>query len=95
MNRFRLLLVATLIVAVAALSSGIGVTYAQQDPAAVPLTAEQKAAVEKRDKAAAVEARAKRDAAIKKRQAAKEYIKKVVDGQDSGAAGTTGKEGTQ
>jgi hypothetical protein len=98
-NRFRLLLVAALVVAVTALSSGIGVTYAQQDPAAVPLTAEQKAAAAKLDKAAAIRARAQRDAAIKKRHDAKTYINKVVEGQESGAAATapdnTGKGGAQ
>ncbi|KAB0670436.1 hypothetical protein F6V30_09820 [Oryzomonas sagensis] len=97
MNRFRLLVVTTCIVVVAASSLGIGATYAQQDSGAVPLTPEQKAAAERRDKAAAIRAREQRDAAIKKRQDAKKYIKKVVEGQESGTAApdTTGKGGGQ
>ena len=95
MNRFRNYLLTTFAVGVIAFSYVISAAYAQQDSTNAPQTAEQKAAAEKRDKVAATQARAMRDAAIKKRQAAKEYIKKVVEGQQPGAADTAGKEVTK
>jgi hypothetical protein len=90
MNRFRLLLCTSLVVAVTALSSGIGVTYAQQDPAAATPPAAQDPAAVKQKADAAVRARAQRDAAINKRRAAKEYIKKVVEGQQAVAPDNSG-----
>lgn len=98
-NRFRLLLLMALVIAVTAFSPGISATYAQQEPAATKPTAEQKAAAAERKAEAAVRARAKRDEAIKKRRDLKEYVKKVVEGQQSGAAATApdkaGKEGAK
>jgi hypothetical protein len=84
MNRFRLLLCTSLVVAVTALSSGIG--CAQQEPAAATPAVAPVPAAAQRKAAAAVKARADRDAAVKKRRAAKEYIQKVVEGQDGAAA---------
>jgi hypothetical protein len=99
MNRFRLLLFTLFVATLTALSTGISVTYAQQDPPTAPPTAEQKAVGEQQHKAAATRARAKRDAAIKQRRDTKAYINKVVEGQQSGAAATapdtTGKGGAQ
>jgi hypothetical protein len=95
MNRFRLLLCTSLVVAVAALSLGSGVIYAQQEPtAAVPAVAPNPAAV-KLKAAAAAKARANRDAAINKRRAAKQYIQKVVEGQDSAPAAPASSGGAQ
>jgi len=93
MNRFRLLLFTLFVVAVTAFSSGIGVSYAQQDPAATPPAVAQDPAAAAKLKAAAVRARAQRDAAIKKRRDAKDYIKKVVEGQQVTTPGNSG--GTQ
>ena len=84
MNSFKLLLFTLIVAVLTASSPGIGISYAQQDSPAVTMTAEQKAAVEKRDKEAAIKAREKRDAVIKTRHATKEYIKKVVEGQQPG-----------
>jgi uncharacterized protein HemX len=93
MNRFRLLLFTLFVATLTALSTGIGVTYAQQDQVATqaqdPAAAQaQDPAAAQRKAAAAVRARAKRDAAIKKKQDAKKYIQKVIEGQQSGAAAT-------
>jgi hypothetical protein len=99
MNRFRLLLCTLFVVAVTAFSPGIGVTYAQQDSAVAQPTPEQERAAAKRAEADAVRARAQRDAAIKRRQDAKKYIQKVIDGQQSGASAAapsnSGKGGAQ
>ena len=99
MNRFKLLLFTTFIVAVTAFSSGIGVSYAQQDPAAAKPTAEQDAAAATLKAKAATRAIEKRAEMLKQRKAAKEYIKKVVEGQQPGAEvappDNTGKEGAQ
>ena len=86
MNRFRLLLITTLVVAVTALSTGINVTYAQQDPSAQKLTDEQKATEAKRKADAATRALAKKAEIQKQRKAAREYVRKVVEGQQPGAA---------
>lgn len=97
MNRIRLLLFATFVVAVTAFSWGSSATYAQQGTATEKPATEKDPAAAKRDADAAVKARAKRDAVIKNRHATKDYIKKVVEGQQPGAAATapdnTGKEG--
>ena len=97
MNGFRLLLFTTFVAAVTVLISGIGVTYADQAPAAAIQTAAQAAAAQKAD--AAVKARAQRDAAIKRRHEAKKYIQNVIEGQQPGPAATApanaGKEGAK
>jgi hypothetical protein len=99
MSRFKLLLFAMLVVAVAAFSSGISVSFAEQSPTAAKPTAEQEAAAAKKKAEAAVRARAKRDEAIQRKKATREYIKKVGEGQQSGAGATApdnaGKEGAK
>jgi hypothetical protein len=96
MNRFTFFLITAFIMAVTAFSSGIGVSYAQQDPAAATPADVKDPVAAKRKADAAVLARAKRDEAIKKRQESKKYIQKVIEGQQSGAApDNAGKEGTK
>jgi len=99
MNRFRLLLFTTFVVAVTALPFAVSITYAGQDPAAAKPAAEQDPAAVKRAADAAVRARAQRDAAIKRRHDTKKYIQKVIEGQQPGATapapGNAGKEGTK
>ena len=99
MNRFRLLLFTTLLVAAIALPCGTSATYAQQEPAAAKPAAEKDAAAAKRKADAAVRARAKRDETIQRTKAAREYIKKVVEQQQSGTAvappDNAGKEGAK
>jgi hypothetical protein len=96
MNRIRLLLCTLLVASLTAFSSGIGVSYAEQGPAAAGppagtdagaarLTPEQKAAVAKRKEDSAARALAKRAEMLKQRKAGREYIKKVVEGQQPGA----------
>jgi hypothetical protein len=84
MNRIRLLLFSMFLVVVTALSSGIGVTYADQNPVDAKKAVEKDPAATKRKADAAVRARAQRDAAVKRRHDTKDYIKKVVEGQQSG-----------
>ena len=76
----KFLLIATLVLAVTALSSGWSITCAQQDPSQ-PLTAVEKAAQAKTKADAAAHARQKRDEAVKRRQQTREYIQKAVEGQ--------------
>ena len=100
MIRFRLLLFTAFVVLVTAFSSGIGVSYAEQQYSAVAKpTAEEKAAAAKRAEDAAARALAKRAEMLKQRKAAKEYIKKVVEGQQPGAEApapdNAGKEGAK
>ena len=96
MNRIRLLLFPMFAAAVMALSPGISPTYAEQGPATVKPAAkidpeaarkaEEKDPVAAKKKAdAAIRARAQRDAAHKRRQDTKAYIKKVVEGQPPAA----------
>ncbi|MGD0843873.1 MAG: hypothetical protein ABSA06_05825 [Geobacteraceae bacterium] len=87
MNGFRLMLFATFVAAVTVLISGLGVTYADQAPAAANQSAAQPTAAQKAA-ADAVKARAMRDAAIKKRHESKKYIQNVIEGQQPGPAAT-------
>ena len=97
MDRFRLMLVTAMLLAVSILSWGTGDSYAQQESAGAKQADDPAAAKRKAD--AAIRARAQRDAAIKKRHDAQKYIQKVVEGQQSGAAasapGNAGKGGSQ
>jgi len=93
MNRFRLLLITMCAVAVTVFSSGIGVSYAEENSTAANPTAE-KAAAEKRKADAATRALAKRAEMLKQRKDAKEYIKKVVEGQQPGEVTSPADAGT-
>jgi hypothetical protein len=93
-NRFRLLLLTALFVAVTAFTAGISITYAQQDADAPKLTDEENAAAKAKKDADAARAIAKRAELLKQRQAAKDYIKKVVEGQQP-APDDAGKEGAK
>jgi hypothetical protein len=100
MNRFRFLLFTAFVMAVTAFSSGISVSFAdQQDSAVAKPAAEEKAAAAKRAETAAARAIAKRAELLQQRKASKEYIKKVIEGQQPGAAApapdNAGKEGAQ
>ena len=86
MNRFMLLMVTTFLVAVMVLSSGISVTYAQQDPMPAKPAVENDPVAAQRKADAAARALAKRAEMLKQRKAAREFIKKVVEGQQPGAA---------
>ncbi len=88
MNRFRLLLVATIMAAVTIFSWGIDATCADQGSAAATPATDQGFA-KLRAQADAAHARAQRDAAIKRREQSKEFIQKFMDGQQPGAAATT------
>lgn len=100
MNRFKLLLCMSFVVAVTVLFSGINVACAQQaSPAAAPdsvAAAQERAAAKER---AAARAITKRAEMLKKRQEAKKYIQKVIEGQQPGAGSAapdnTGKEGAK
>lgn len=98
-NRFLLFLCATFVGAVTTLCSGIGISYSGQEPATAKKAEVNDPAAAKRKAAAAVRARAQRDAAVKRRHDSKEYIKKVVEGQQPGATvaapSNAGKEGAK
>lgn len=85
MNRFRLLLITTFVVAVTAFSSGISVSYAEQASTdAKPAVAKDAAATNQTSRAAAAaRATAKKAEMLKKRDASKKYIQKVVEGQQN------------
>jgi hypothetical protein len=99
MNRFRLLIIITLVMAVTAFSTGIGISYAEQPSNSAKPTDEEAAAATKRKEDSAVKALTKRAEMLKQRKAAKEYIKKVVEGQqplpDAAAPNNAGKEGAK
>jgi hypothetical protein len=96
MNRFRLLIIITLVMAVTAFSTGIGISYAEQ-PSNSAKPTDEEAAATKRKEDSAVKALTKRAEMLKQRKAAKEYIKKVVEGQqppaDTAAPNNAGREG--
>ena len=79
MNRFKMLLMFVLSAAI--LCTGISASFADTTTPATPDE------VKAKTDAAAKKARADRDAAYKKRLAAKEYLKKVVEGQDAANGG--------
>jgi hypothetical protein len=86
MNRIRLLLFTMFVVAVTVLTSGISLTYAQgpaveKDPAAAKKAAEKDPAIAKKKADAAARALAKRAEFLKQRKESREYIKKVIEGQ--------------
>jgi hypothetical protein len=91
MNRFRLLLLTTIVAAVTVLFSGINVTFAAPaPPAEQPGASNVPPDVAAARKAAATRARAKRDAMLKQREESKKFIKGVVEGQQIPAAPGTG-----
>ena len=89
MNRFLFLLCATCAISVTALLPGISVTHADQDSATVKKAAEKDQAAAKRKADAAARALAKRAEFLKQRKESREYIRKVVEGQQPRPAAST------
>jgi hypothetical protein len=85
MNRFRLLLVMTFVLAAMALS---GATYAAQEPAAATQTTGQDAVAKQQSADQAARARAMKDAALKRRQDAQKFLNEHSTGYQPGTDGT-------
>ena len=83
MNRFKLLILTSFVIAVTALSPGISITYAEQGPTAAIKTDIKDPAAAKLKADAAARALAKRADMLKQRKEARDYIRKVVEGQQA------------
>ena len=86
MNRIRLLLFTMFVVAVTVQFSGISMTYAEHGPAVEKKTAEKDPAIAKKKADAAARALTKRAEFLKQRKESREYIKKVIEGQQPRSA---------